>query len=206
MAVVHGVVHEDDECADEARGGFEPGRGIGGHVADEDVDVEGFLQGEFVDADIGVPFAVGAGGAVFEGWRDGDGGSRVAVSLAFVDGDAAGGELVVWVVELLDCGAGVGTQLVGGHPPIADFGVGVAERAGGADVGRGIQRSAGVGVEGGKARVDVFAGPWGDGEGAGRVGLGADVGAWVEGLEDGEESVDVGVVEEEDRVKGAVGN
>lgn len=149
LAVVHGVVHEDDEGADEARGGFEPGGRIGGHVADEDVDEEGFLQGEFVDADVGVPFAVGAVGAVFERWRDGDGCPRVAVSLALVHRDAARGELIVWIIELFDCGARVGAHLVGGQPPIAHFGVGVAERAGGADVGRCIQRGAGVGVEGG---------------------------------------------------------
>ncbi len=67
------------------------------------MDEEGLAEGEFVDADVGIPFAVLARGAVLEARPDGDGDT-----LAFFEGDAARGKLVVGVVELLDGGAGVG--------------------------------------------------------------------------------------------------
>ena len=166
------------------------------------MDEEGGLEREFVDADIGVPFAVGAGGAVFEGRGDGDG--DVRVGLAFVEGEAARGEFVVGVVEPFDGGAGVGGELRGRHAPVADFGDCVAKGAGGADIGGGVEGGAVIGVEGAQRRVDILDGAGVDGEGAVSGGLRANVGVWVEGLPDGEESIDVGVVQEEDRVEGAV--
>lgn len=213
---LHGGVGEDDKGADEAGGGGgrggggggwgEPGGGVGGDVADEEVDVEGGVEGEFVDADVGVPFAVLAGGAVLEARGDGDG---YALVLAFGEEgivEAARSELVVGVVELFDGRAGVGGDLRGGEGPVADFGDGVAKGAGRAHIGGGVERGAGVGVEGREACVNVFGCAGGDGEGAALVGLRSNVGVRVDCLPDGEETIDVGVVEEEDWVKGAVGD
>ncbi len=60
-------------------------------------------------------------------------------------------------------------------------------------------------MEGCQASVDVFSCAGSDGEGAGLVCLGSHVGIWIDCLPDGEDTIHIGVVEEKDWVKGAVG-
>lgn len=61
---------------------------------------------------------------------------------------AATGVAASGVVELVECCAGVGSELSCGDVPIDEFRVGVSKWAGGASGEGGVEDSGGVGVEG----------------------------------------------------------
>ena len=100
----------------------------------------------------------------------------------------------------------VGRELRRVDAPVDDFRVGVSERASRSRSRGRIERAVVVGVEGRQRRVDVFDLSRSVGEGAVAVGLGRGVGVRVDGLPDGEEAVDVGVMEPEDGVEACVGD
>ncbi len=227
--------------ADEV--GFEgPAGGGGGEVAEEDVDEEGALEGGFLDAQIGDPFAVVARGEGFGsrgdvgGWggigRDagGDGGGEggvaccggggggedgeggVVCGVGGVDG-SAGGALVVSGVDAALLGkvlAGrravecVHSCLGGGGGSVAGFWVVVAEGGGVAGGIRGPEVAVAVFAERFErgVLVDCLAGLENCVAEVDRLAVHPAIG--VDGLPDGEEAVNVGVVQPKDRVKGRV--
>ena len=211
--------------------GFEcPARGVGVEVAEEDVDEEGALQRHFLDPDVRDPFPVVArceslrrrghvgglgrdggdtgshgggerrvcgfgGGSSAEGWEGGVRGAKATGldGALLRDGFAGGG-----AVELVDGRFGRG------RGPAAGFRVIIAEGGGVAGGLGGPEGAGGVFVEGfeGSSLVDGLAGF----EDCGAVFdfLWGHPIVGVDGLPDGEEAVDVSVMQPENRVEGGV--
>ena len=111
-----------------------------------------------------------------------------------------------WIVEFFDRRSGVGGELGGVDAPVDDFRVRVSEMTSRSSGGGRVECTHVVGMEGCKRSINVF-------DAARRVGispvsvhLGRGVGIRVDGLPDRKESVDVCMVQPEDRVKACVWN
>ena len=111
-----------------------------------------------------------------------------------------------WVVKIVECGSSVGGELGGVDAPVDDFWVRVSERTSRSCGGGRVECAHAVGVEGRQCSVDVFGIARCDGVGALCVGLGCGIRIGVNCLPDGEEPVDVCVVEPEDRVEACIWN
>ncbi len=194
---------EDNMSADEALLDRPLGRVLGG-LGQEDVDGVGaahaVLQGGNVckvlvlrEGAVGQGHgAVGVGEGTVGGRGGRGGGCCGEVASASPGGGGA-------AVEAVDGGSdGVAVGVAGG------LNVVVAQDGGLADRGRGPEAAVDVAAERGQRRVDIEDSAGAGGEGAGPLSLGLDIAVRVEDLKHGQEAVDVGVVEPEERVHGGV--
>lgn len=218
---------EDGVGADEV--GFEgPACGVRVEVAEEDVDEEGGLEGHLFDADVGDPFPVVARGQSFRGCGDvgggggargdtgGDGGGEGLVGYF---GGGGGGDRTAggWLVAsgmhaalLGDFFAGRGAvEFVHGYPgggggSAAGFRIVVAEGGGVAGGLGGPEVAGGIAAERFERGifVDFLAGYENSGAVLDRLAVHPAIG--VDGLPDGEEAVNVGVVQPKDGVESRI--
>ena len=124
--------------------------------------------------------------------------------VASVVGKGSGRDTVRWVVEFVDSGSGVGGESGGVEAPVDDFGVCVSERASGSSGGGRVECTHVIGMEGCKRSIDIFDFARCVGVSPVSVRLGRCVGIRVDGLPDRKESVDVCMVQPEDRVKARI--